>query len=80
MSMILPMTDKAKAQSALKRIGKLMSDHLFEIGDVRFYVVLTGSVAAFLPEMKPNVDLFIKTMAYELEHAVSKIKYVQSLT
>lgn len=80
MSMILPMTDKAKALVALKRISKLMNDHLFEIGGIRLYVVLAGSVVAFLPEMKPNVELFMKSMAYELEHAVSKIKYVQSLT
>jgi hypothetical protein len=78
-SMILPMTDKPNADLALKRIRKLLNDHLFEISGVRMYIILAGSAAAFLPDMKPNVDLFMRTMAYELEHTVSKIKYVQGL-
>jgi len=78
-TMILPMTDETNARMALRRISKLLNDHVFEINGMKLKMICAGSVASFSPDRKPNIESFIKTIGFELEHVVSRIKYVHRL-
>ena len=79
-TIILPMTDKTNARLALKRISKSLHDHVFEINGLQMKMIFAGSVAAYSPAMNPNVESFLKTISFELEHVVSRMKYVHRLT
>lgn len=78
-TIILPMTDKTNARLALKRISKSLHDHVFEINDLQMKMIFAGSVAAYSPGMTPNVESFLKTISFELDHVVSRLKYVHRL-
>ena len=78
-TIILPMTDKDQAGLALRRLHKPLHEHPFEINGVPLSVVLAGAVSSFQTDMRPNVDSFIKTISYELEHVAMRIKNVHKL-
>ncbi len=77
---IMPMAEKTNADLAWKRLSKLLSDHVFEANDLKLKIVFAGSVASYSPDIKPNFDSFVKTISFELEHVVSRLKYVHRLT
>ncbi len=80
LAMILPMATKTDGRQALRRINKLLHDQAYEINGVPLKVIIAGSVTTFHPNERPNVDSFVKTMRYELEHVALRIKNIHNLT
>lgn len=79
MTVILPMANKEDARLALKRITKLLHETPLELNGVTLSVLIAGSVSSFKPEEKPNLEVYIKTMVYELDHVKARVKHIHGL-
>lgn len=79
MIVILPMAGKDNADLALKRITQILNDHIFDLSGIRMSFTVAGSVAAFLPHMKPDIDAFIRSISYELKHTALRMRKASRL-
>ncbi|MFO8049632.1 MAG: hypothetical protein R6U29_11410 [Desulfosudaceae bacterium] len=80
MTVILPMTTREQAQLALRRINKGLHDAALEVNGVPLRVLMAGSATSFQPEDRPNIEAFLKTMKYELDHVALRIKNIHNIS
>ncbi len=80
MIIILPMADRTSADTALRRISKLIHDNPIDVEGILLKVIIAGAASSFLPDMKPNIESFIRTINYELEHVAMRVKNIHHLT
>ncbi len=79
MTVILPMATKADAELALKRITKLLHEEPFEVEGIPLNVIIAGSVTAFRPSERPNIEAYLKTMVYNLDHVAVRVKNIHNI-
>ncbi|MFW5989655.1 MAG: hypothetical protein ACOCPQ_05420, partial [Desulfosudaceae bacterium] len=80
MTVILPMTSREQAQLALRRINKGLHDAALEVNGVPLRVLMAGSATTFQPEERPNIEAFLKTIKYELDHVALRVKNIHNLS
>ncbi|MDY6903364.1 MAG: hypothetical protein SWH61_01650 [Thermodesulfobacteriota bacterium] len=79
MGVFLPMAAKPDARQALNRITKQLHDDPFEVDGIPLSVIIAGAVATFNPDERPNIEAFMKTMLYELEHVAVRVRNIHNL-
>ena len=74
MIVLLPMTEGKQARSALRRCLKVLNSEPLFVDEIPVSPKITGIAHGFDPSMKPDVDAFVKAVAHELEHMISRVK------
>jgi hypothetical protein len=71
---LLPVTDGKHARFALLRCLKLLNSEPVLVDGISLSPKITGIAYGFDPNMKPDVDAFVKAATSELEHMISRVK------
>jgi len=71
---LLPVTDGKHARLALRRCLKLLNAEPVLVDGISLSPKITGIAYGFDPDMKPDVDAFVKAATTELEHMISRVK------
>jgi hypothetical protein len=71
---LLPVTDGKQARVALRRCLKLLNAEPVLVDGISVSPKITGIAHGFDPNMKPDVEAFVKAATTELEHMISRVK------
>jgi GGDEF domain-containing protein len=71
---LLPATEGKQARVALRRCLRLLNSEPVLVDGISLFPKITGIAYGFDPNMKPDVDAFVKAATTELEHMISRVK------
>jgi GGDEF domain-containing protein len=71
---LLPVTDGKHARLALRRCLKLLNAEPVLVDGISLFPKITGIAYGFDPNMKPDVEAFVRAATTELEHMISRVK------
>jgi GGDEF domain-containing protein len=71
---LLPATEGKQARVALRRCLRLLNSEPVLVDGISLLPKITGIAYGFDPNMKPDVDAFVKAATTELGHMISRVK------